>query len=327
MTGRIAFVSCMQCCVEDMKSGRIPDSITYEILTSDNGVICFKCKNDHENCLIIQEQPFEILLEMAIENLIDRYYREAIFNFASAQERCFEFCIELILFEKKFDCNVYENLWKKVYKTSSERQLGAFYSLYLMRFKKTFDYNNDKIKIRNSIVHKGKIATKQTAFEYGAYILNNIYTIVEAIVENISPKILNDFILKKLADKQSKANSKPNIRISTMSSSIVFGTCRTDEEIEQEQKLVQYNKLHPDEYVPKASEANGLENKKLYVNDADELILVDASDINVQKDNARYKGRRNLEELMKHVSDMREHYKYAKAGLVEKASVVSYLDE
>lgn len=38
MTGRIAFVPCMQCCAEDMKSGRIPDSTTYEILTSDNGV-------------------------------------------------------------------------------------------------------------------------------------------------------------------------------------------------------------------------------------------------------------------------------------------------
>ena len=34
-----------------------------------------------------------------------------------------------------------------------------------------------------------------------------------------------------------------------------------------------------------------------------------------------------LEELMKQVSNMREHYRATKAGLVEKASVVSYLDE
>lgn len=327
MTGRIAFVPCMQCCAEDMKSGRIPDSTTYEILTSDNGVIFFKCKNNHENCLIIQEQPFEILLEMAIENLIDRYYREAIFNFAAAQERCFEFCIELILFEQEIEHNVYEGLWRKVYKASSERQLGAFHSLYLMRFKKIFDYNNDKINLRNNIVHKGEIATKQKAFEYGTYILNNIYTIVEEIVENINPKILGDFMFKKLADKQSKANLKPNIQISTMSSSIVSWTCMTDEEVEQEQKLIQYSKIHSDEYAQKASKANAYGNKKLCVNDANELIIVDASDVNVQKSNARYRGRQELEELMKQVSNMREHYRATKAGLVEKASVVSYLDE
>lgn len=327
MTGRVAFVPCMQCCTEDMKSGRIPDSITYEILTSDNGAILFKCKNNHENCLIIQEQPFEILLEMAIENLIDRYYREAIFNFAAAQERCFEFFNELVLFERQINNNLYEDLWKTVYKNSSERQLGAFYFLYLMRFNKAFNYDNDKISIRNSIIHKGKIATKQKAFEYGNYILNNIYTIVEAVVENINPKIFNDFIFKKLTDKQSKINLKPNTRISTMSASIISWTCMTDEEVEQEQKLIQYGKLHPNEYAQKASEANSYGNKKLYINDANELIIIDVPGIKEQKDNVRYRGRQNLEELMKHVSDMREHYKATKAGLVEKASVVSYLDE
>lgn len=87
------------------------------------------------------------------------------------------------------------------------------------------------------------------------------------------------------------------------------------------------SKIHSDEYAQKASEANAYGNKKLCVNDANELIIVDASDVNVQKSNARYRGRQELEELMKQVSNMREHYRATKAGLVEKASVVSYLDE
>ena len=327
MTGRIAFVPCIQCCAEDIKNGRIPDSTTYEILTSDSGTIFFNCKNNHENCLIIQEHPFEILLEMAVENLIDRYYREAIFNFAAAQERCFEFFNELILFERQVENKLYEKLWKTVYKNSSERQLGAFYFLYFMRFKKTFSYDDNKNAIRNSIVHKGEIATKQKAFDYGTYILNNIYIIIETIVENINPKTLSDFISKKLADKQFKANLKPNVQISVMSASIISWTCMTDEEVVQERKLIQYSKLNPEEYAQKASEANSYGNKKLYINEKNELVIIDALDINMKKEGAHYRGRRSLEELIKQVKKIREHYNITRSGLVEKSSIISCLDE
>lgn len=327
MVGRITISPCMKCCETAINNGYIPDSIMYEMLTPDDGVVAFQCENGHKNAIIIQEQSFEILLEIAIENIIDKYYREAIFNFAAAQERCFSFFSELILFEKGVDDTIYENLWKRVYKNYSERQLGAFYFLYLMRFGKKIDYDDNLTRIRNDIIHKGKIATKEDVFKYGEYVLNNIYTIIESITENISPDMILNFKLQKIEKNISKANMQKDINISSAGASIISWSCATDEEYQQEQKLAQYSKLHRKEYAQKAAEANSYGNKKLYINEKNELVIIDALDINMKKEGAHYRGRRSLEELIKQVKKIREHYNITRSGLVEKSSIISCLDE
>lgn len=326
MVGRITISPCMKCCETAINNGYIPASIMYEMLTPDDGVVAFQCENGHKNAIIIQEQSFEILLEIAIENIIDKYYREAIFNFAAAQERCFEFFNELVLFEKNVSNGLYANLWK-VYRNSSERQLGAFYSLYLMRFGKNFDYDEKQVSLRNDIIHKGKIATKESAFEYGRYVLNNVYNLLESITENILPDTVLNFKLQKIENNISKAKMQKDTNISTAGVSIISWSCMTDEEYEQEQKLACYSKLHSEEYAQKASEANSYGNKKLYINEKNELVIIDALDINMKKEGAHYRGRRSLEELIKQVKKIREHYNITRSGLVEKSSIISCLDE
>ena len=145
MVGRIICSPCMQCFSEAINRKLIPESVSYELLASDTGVISFLCKKGHKNSVLIQESSFEILLEFAVENIVDQYYREAVFNFAAAQERCFEFFIELITLENKINDSEYSSIWKKILKNSSERQLGAFYLLYLIRFQKNFNYDEDKV--------------------------------------------------------------------------------------------------------------------------------------------------------------------------------------
>ena len=101
----------------------------------------------------------------------------------------------------------------------------------------------------------------------------------------------------------------------------------TDEEYEQEQKLACYSKLHSEEYAQKAAEANSYGNKKLYINEKNELVIIDALDINMKKEGAHYRGRRSLEELIKQVKKIRDHYNITRSGLVEKSSIISCLDE
>lgn len=326
MVGRITILPCMKCCEDAINNGDVPDLSMYEMLTSDNGVVFFQCKNGHKNTVIIQEQSFEILLEMAIDNIIDKYYREAVFNFAAAQERCFEFFNELVLFEKNVSNGLYANLWK-VYRNSSERQLGAFYSLYLMRFGKNFDYDEKQVSLRNDIIHKGKIATKESTFEYGRYVLNNVYNLLESITENILPDTVLNFKLQKIENNISKAKMQKDTNISTAGVSIISWSCMTDEEYEQEQKLACYSKLHSEEYAQKASEANSYGNKKLYINEKNELVIIDAPDIHTEKVGAHYRRRRSLEDLIEDVKKMRKLNTEIKSRQIEKATIVSCLDE
>ena len=319
MVGRIVHVPCLKCHQEELEAGRLPSLKSYEILTPDTGIALFECNQHHHNAVLIQEQTFEILLELAIENLVDKYYREAIFNFAAAQERCFEFFCELISFEKQISADNFSQCWK-IYKNSSERQLGAFYFLYLMRFNVPFEYNQKKSELRNNVIHKGEIATKDNAFEYGIYILNNIYNIIEAITENISPKILNEFISIKNTEKSSKINGK--YYISTLSASILSWQVATPKELEQEKLLQQYSKLHPQEYAHKVAEANKLGKKILNIDYNGNLIIVDAPDPNLKKIDGHYVGRKSLDELIENVTQIKNHYTLTKSGNVECASVI-----
>lgn len=327
MVGRITLSPCMECHKASLKHGKLPDSIMYEILTSDKGVMHFQCKNGHKNTIILQELPFEILIEMAIENIIDKYYREAIFNFAAAQERCFDFFNELILFEKGINTDLYDEVWKNIYQNSSERQLGAFYFLYLMRFGKSFAYENKKINIRNNIIHKGEIATKDHVYEYGKYILNNIYTIMESVTENISTDIIRRFMHQKKDKDIKRINIEKGDSISFMSASIISWGSMTDSEIEQEKKLAQYATLYPTIYAQKAHEANLGENKKLYINEKNELTIINAINTTSQNEKLHYRGRRTLEDLVKQVEEIKKRNMAIKSNLVEKASIISCLNE
>ncbi|MBS7327933.1 MAG: hypothetical protein KIG68_04175 [Oxalobacter sp.] len=306
MVGRVVYSPCMKCFDKYIENNSFPDFSFYENLMSESGVIHFECKMGHKNAILIQEKSFEILLELAIENLVDKYYREAIFNFASAQERCFEFFIELISLDNDVNDEFYENMWKRIFKSSSERQLGAFYFLYLMRFKKSFSYDDKKTRIRNNVIHRGNIATKEMAFEYGEYVLNNIYDIVQSVTENINIDVLDKFVSKSMMKRKSEI--KTDEFVSTMSGSIISWQVATDEELERENKLLEYSRKKPDEYSKMANKANGFGNKVLDVNNEGELILIDAPSNNLKK-GAKYRGRTSLGELINNFTKMRDAYK------------------
>lgn len=207
MVGYINFHPCMRCHQEDIKTKGIPDSTYYKLLMNDTGVLDFVCERGHKNYVIIQELTFEILLGIAIEDICKQHYRSAVEAFASAQERCFEFFIRLVNIEKSTSPENYEKMWRTM-KNSSERQFGAFCSLFLNRFGKAFCLDEKMITIRNSITHKGTIPSKEQAFTYGNYILNNIYDIIENVKKYIPDEHIHTLIHNNVKERAESIKDK-----------------------------------------------------------------------------------------------------------------------
>ena len=152
--------------------------------------------------------------------------------------------------------------------------------------------------------------------------LSNIYDVIEAITENVSPQVLQAFISNKLSEKQSRIKIEKK-DISTISSSILSWRVAIEEELDRENKLIQYARLHPKEYEKKVQEINKLEKKTLSVDAEGHLIIVDAPETDVKKENARYVGRCTLEELIEHVLKNKEHIAMLRKGSVENVSLIN----
>lgn len=131
------------------------------------------CDKGHKHRFLLQLELYELLFEQATFCIDDGYYREAIGTYHAALERYFEYVIE-ILWLNNDTASDFENLWKRIQK-QSERQLGAYYLIWQTTFKENPIFiDENKIKLRNKVVHQGHLATKSEAEEYGEYVFNYI---------------------------------------------------------------------------------------------------------------------------------------------------------
>jgi hypothetical protein len=160
-----------------------PDMVFAHAL-QDSPVYEITCKRGHVTKVIIGNPKFDLLFQSGIEALKDGYYREAVTSFYVSLERFYEFAIRVLLKPQieEIGNQSFNDFWKGISK-QSERQLGAFYMLYLTRFNKcpTFfnhaflkntavklvDFQNDPVHFRNQIVHAGYIPTHDEARNYG----------------------------------------------------------------------------------------------------------------------------------------------------------------
>jgi hypothetical protein len=142
---------------EYMQSVEIIDSRHYEIT----------CKRDHKIFTTLAEEKFDVLFEIAINAIIDGYYREAISSFAASLERFYEYAIDVILEFSQIQRAATISTWKSV-SPSSERQLGAFIYVWLIQFRENPEtLSNPKVSFRNKVIHKGHIPTKSEAVAFG----------------------------------------------------------------------------------------------------------------------------------------------------------------
>jgi hypothetical protein len=150
------------------------DSSLYEVT----------CFNGHVIRTVLQNPKHELLFESGIHALRDGYYREAVSSFAVALERFYEYSIRVLLSLSidEIGKDNFEKTWKAISK-QSERQVGAFYVLYLninkrppvlfdAAFLKTHKIQlgiegNDPAKFRNKVIHEGFVPTYSQAVAFG----------------------------------------------------------------------------------------------------------------------------------------------------------------
>jgi len=123
------------------------------------------CDKGHRSSIIITQQKHEILFEVAAYAIVDGYYREAISSFAPSLERYYEFFIKVISVE--LPCKEFEKAWKQV-AIQSERQLGGYIFLYLNVYLTSPNIlPQPLVKLRNDVVHKGHIPSREDALKFG----------------------------------------------------------------------------------------------------------------------------------------------------------------
>jgi hypothetical protein len=220
-------------CTFDGEAGSIPPYPKY-IELRDDGRYEFTCEKGHTTVTVIQEQKFEVLFDLGAYAIIDGYYREAIASFTSSLERFYEFFIKACLFEEGLNKEVFETTWKNVSK-QSERQLGAFIFLYCKSFSKSPVLLHQKqIELRNDVIHKGKIPTREEAIAYGDSVLNVIRPIIK-LVKNKFPNGVQSTVFNHLMESR-KANE--NQQIGTMSiATIISLNNGEDKELTLEESL------------------------------------------------------------------------------------------
>lgn len=165
-------------CVECGLGEEERDSYFQDVEIEDNGVYKFTCMYGHERITLLQKHKFQMLFDLGIMALIDGYTREAVSSFSSAIERFYEFCIEVLLEKNQIDHQDYLKTWKFV-ASQSERQIGAFYFLYLNEFNKAPEKIKDNwVTFRNNVIHKGHIPKYDKVMEYAKYVFDYLKSIL-----------------------------------------------------------------------------------------------------------------------------------------------------
>jgi hypothetical protein len=168
-----------------------PEHTTYLVAVVDSGFHRLTCRHGHKSSACLQALRFEVLAELAATAIVDGYYREAISSFAASLERFYEFYLALVFEKRGLNATVHAATWKQVV-SQSERQLGAFLFVCALDEQRAPPVFPAKfVKLRNEVVHKGKIPSQAEAIEYG-----------QAIIDYLAP------ILAKVAATSADASAK-----------------------------------------------------------------------------------------------------------------------
>lgn len=133
------------------------------------------CQHGHRVKATIDQFKYEILFEIAIQAIIDGYFREAVSSFTSALERFYEVFIKTVLIRNIRYFNHIEEAWSKI-NNQSERQLGAYIFLYLENCGESpVILSDSQVSFRNSVIHKGKIPSRDETIKYGNAVLDAIW--------------------------------------------------------------------------------------------------------------------------------------------------------
>jgi hypothetical protein len=146
----------------------------------DEPVAYIECSKGHKSAFMLQSQKFEVLMESAVNALLEGYTLEAASTFSAAFERFIEFAVTVICSKNKIEKRQLELTFKQVSR-QSERQLGAFLFLHLLEFDEAYKINEEIVTFRNKVVHKGYIPTPNEVEGFAAKIYSEIYDLTQKL--------------------------------------------------------------------------------------------------------------------------------------------------
>jgi hypothetical protein len=147
------------------------------------------CERGHVSHLMIQLFPFELLFDSGTLAFLDGYYREAVGSFAAALERFYELAVRVLLRARGLEDAEIGQLWK-VMSRQSERQIGAYVTLYGSDFRELAPLLSDKATaFRNEVIHKGRFPKREEAAEFGEAVLQVIWRASKSLRDRLSVEL------------------------------------------------------------------------------------------------------------------------------------------
>jgi hypothetical protein len=181
---KVSLAPCLKCQEEKperqywIKGAELRDDLAFHL----------ECPLGHKSVIIYNAPKFEILFDMGVSALLDGYGREAVSSFAATQERFHEFGIKVLLAKQNVSKEQFLATWKLV-ASQSERQLGAYYFLYLLQFNAPAPTSSKRVEFRNNVIHKGYIPTSTEAADYAEYVYDYIVGTLKTMQPPLSPQI------------------------------------------------------------------------------------------------------------------------------------------
>jgi len=223
-------ISCMTCSHDKNE----PSFDTHQAEPQDTGLYYLECPRGHRTVTCLQEQKFEVLFDMGANAIVDGYPREAITAFAASLERFFEFFISVICAAHKIQEETFTHSWK-VLGNQSERQLGGFVIAYLLEYGEEPRLLRQKtVELRNSVVHKGKIPSREEAIGFGSEVLSLINPVLRRVKE-ILPEYVSTIVGRHVNKTHSNVSGDQKIQFMTIPTTISISraTSEPDQTLEQ----------------------------------------------------------------------------------------------
>ncbi|MEW6112066.1 MAG: hypothetical protein AB1664_08040 [Thermodesulfobacteriota bacterium] len=137
--------------------------------------------------------------------------RDALASFAASLERYYEFALRVICRQRSVEPENFNSTWGFISK-QSERQFGGFIVAWLLETGQVYTaVSKSKIermtKLRNEVVHRGKIPTDAECIGYGQYVLDIAAPLEEVLLSDYTAAYKDECFAR--ADEVAKSSSSP----------------------------------------------------------------------------------------------------------------------
>ena len=186
---------CAVCVDEQIAKKEQPRPTILEGALDDSGFARVNCPHGHESITVFDSRRYHILANSAARAYVDGYTNEVIAVIGTAVERAQEFYIKVSSRAKGLPADSIKSAWASI-SAQSERQLGAFYFMYLLDNESHLPTIRKHVELRNSVVHRGKIASDQECLVYATYSYDRILKIERVLTERFA-----DFAAQEAQDE------------------------------------------------------------------------------------------------------------------------------